>query len=140
MNYKGQLKGFPKEVVEKMLDRQEEQTGVREVEEFEDFLISGFVWNKTIEGSDFWWAVILNRDFDLFFEKYPKEDKWISVEDRLPEDEEDKLILLIGWDDMLFQRVALHNDSDKNWYGWDSTKYNTVTHWQPLPEPPKKKE
>ena len=31
MEYKGELKGFPHEVVEKMLDRQEEQGNERDV-------------------------------------------------------------------------------------------------------------
>ncbi len=74
--YKGQLKGFPKEVVEKMLERQVEQGNPRSVEVFERICASdtsGFVWGKSPEGIMFWGSVIFDKNFDLFFKKYPKQ-------------------------------------------------------------------
>lgn len=79
MNYKGQLTGFPQEVVEKMLERQFEQTKKRDVEVFERLITLGFVWNKTIEGGAFWSDVINNKNFDLFFERYPKPPTYPKV-------------------------------------------------------------
>ena len=77
MNYKGEIKGFPQEVVEKMLDRQEEQGNPRDVTVFEvdpmtDKKRKGFNWDATREGFDFWDQVLMYRKFDIFFEKYSK--------------------------------------------------------------------
>lgn len=79
VEYKGQLKGFPKEVVEKMLEIQVEQGNERDVRVFEkDRYASkeegGFWWLDTIEGSDFWNRIIQHRDFNAFFIKYPKQE------------------------------------------------------------------
>ena len=76
--YKGQIKGFPKEVIEKMLDYQVAQGNNLDVSVFEkDNTCSrdeaGFDWAQTIEGSALWCEVIMSKKFDLFFEKYPKE-------------------------------------------------------------------
>lgn len=77
--YKVGLKGFPKEVVEKMLDRQEEQGDERDISVFERNKISGFGWRQTIEGYDFWKRVIIYKNFDLFFSKYPKQSKTMKA-------------------------------------------------------------
>lgn len=76
MNYKGQLEGFPDEVVEKMLEYQVEQGNKKEVAVFEskktaNYWHNGFSWGKTKEGTSFWSRVIVNGNFALFFEKYP---------------------------------------------------------------------
>jgi len=78
MKYKGQLKGFPKEVVKKMLERQVDQGRVRDVSAFEKYIeanSSGFNWSESMEGGEFWKKVIKEKNFDLFFQKYPKEEK-----------------------------------------------------------------
>jgi len=90
--YKGQLQGFPNEVVEKMLERQVEQGNKRDVSVFERFnrdCVNGFSWANTKEEYYFWDEVICEKNFNLFFEKYPKEE-----EIKLPttEQERDKLI------------------------------------------------
>lgn len=77
--YKGELEGFPKEVVNKMLDYQYEQTGKRDITVLEKNMESGtmckvFDWKKTPEGDIFWGEVIVFRNFDLFFERYPKKE------------------------------------------------------------------
>lgn len=75
--YKGDLEGFPAEVVEKMLERQFEQTGKRNISVFEnertsDLLEKGFTWGESTEDFDFWNEVICDKNFDVFFERYPK--------------------------------------------------------------------
>lgn len=75
---KGELEGFPLEVIDKMIERQVEQNNEANVEVFEDenecnSLFGGFWWSKTIEGKSFWFNVISDKKFDVFFEKYPKE-------------------------------------------------------------------
>lgn len=76
--YKGQLTGFPEEVVEKMLDRQVEQGNPRDVKVFEEYVCAGsntgFDWEDTTEGYAFWMNVIDNKSFEIFFERYPKSD------------------------------------------------------------------
>ena len=62
---------------------------------------------------------------------------WISVEDRLPEDETEVIIFVqhkIGW----YRVFGWHDE-----YGWHSSaeefgdgESDFVTHWMPLPEPP----
>ena len=64
--------------------------------------------------------------------------QWISVKDRLPEDEEMKLIAT--WHKNVM-KIAYYNQEIKSWVSngyelWDVT----VTHWMPIPEPPKENE
>ena len=70
--YKGEIKDFPQEVVEKMLYYQERQGFKRDVTVFEKSRTAGFMWKYTPEGESFWREVIRNKNFQLFFEKYPK--------------------------------------------------------------------
>src|SRR5574344_2325298 len=83
---KGQLEGFPKEVIARMLDCQEEQGYKRDVTVFEkdnscSLVAGGFVWDETKEEDFFWYEVICNKDFNLFFEKYPKKDNQYSSQE-----------------------------------------------------------
>ena len=76
---KGDLIGFPKEIISRMLDCQEEQGNPRDVSVFEEKInarmdIKGFSWGKTKEKWYFWGDVIGNKNFNHFFEKYPKQE------------------------------------------------------------------
>lgn len=70
-------------------------------------------------------------------------DKWISVSERLPEPETDVLVAFDDgeitslWQD--WKNVTVTENNDPLEYTVDilSGKYHTVTHWMPLPEPPK---
>ena len=77
--------------------------------------------------------------------------EWISVDDRLPSDEQDVLVIAHGWDGRLVY-VGSHKrvEAQKSWitgitnkssewllWGWSYLKEPMVTHWLPLPEPPK---
>lgn len=78
--YKGQLEGFPTEIVEKMLYYQVEQGNKRDVTMFEskrcaDKYSGGFQWEDTPERYDFWYNIITNKNFDLFFSHYPKQQQ-----------------------------------------------------------------
>ena len=75
--YKGQLEGFPEEVVDKMLERQVEQGNKRDVSVFEKVRLTGthnggFRWGNTPEGDIFWSDVIFKKDFEVFYKRYPK--------------------------------------------------------------------
>lgn len=69
---KGQLEGFPKEIISRMLDCQEEQGNPRDISLFEKCRSLGFIWDYTKEKGNFWCKVIHEKDFNLFFERYPK--------------------------------------------------------------------
>ena len=78
--YKGQLQGFSIEIVKMMVQKQQEQGNEPSVAVFENNKVEssqddceGFEWAKTIEGHDFWFDVIANKKFDVFFDKYPKQ-------------------------------------------------------------------
>ena len=58
-----------------------------------------------------------------------EQPRWISVEDRLPEDDVD----------VLTRRATGMNVETHCGFRWDYDEYNgkwRVTHWMPLPEPP----
>lgn len=68
----GEIKGFPIEVVQKMVDYQKTPN----VTVFQQYVsrcecYGGFDWHKTNEGKYFWDDVLRNKKFDIFFEKYP---------------------------------------------------------------------
>lgn len=76
---------------------------------------------------------------------------WISVKDRLPEYGEQVLLTAYGWSDTTVYIGQLkHMDAETSWLtgitskesewcieGWSYLKEPVVTHWMPLPEPPK---
>lgn len=73
----GAIADFPIEVVEKMIERQVEQVNKPDVKAFHRFASNdakggGFTWENTIEGELFWDKVIGDRNFNVFFERYPK--------------------------------------------------------------------
>ena len=77
--------------------------------------------------------------------------EWVSVDDRLPGDEQDVLVIAHGWDGRLVY-VGSHKrvEAQKSWltgitnkssewllWGWSYLREPMVTHWMPLPQPPK---
>lgn len=66
--------------------------------------------------------------------------EWINVFDRLPEDTDDVLVIGDGWDGMNWWRILFY-ESDA-WHTIDGDivdvkSQRRITHWMPLPEPPK---
>lgn len=80
---KGEIEGFPIEVVEKMVKYQIEEDGGFDIDGFEEDRLGGFTWKRTPEGQEFWNEVIENRNFDLFFSKYPKEIDFMKNEEEV---------------------------------------------------------
>lgn len=73
--------------------------------------------------------------------------EWISVKDRLPDNKEYDWVLAQVVEDNGFMHIPTvmeYRQSKNDWfeetYGWlsDHNGAFTVTHWMPLPEPPKK--
>lgn len=76
--YGGSLEGFPRIVVELMVQRAIEQ-GNRDVSKvlsalseyrYMDYGEGGFDWVETPEGQDFWDRVVSDKDFKLFREYF----------------------------------------------------------------------
>ena len=72
--------------------------------------------------------------------------EWIPVDDRLPENDENDWVLAQVVEDngyMHIPRVMEYRQAKDDWfeetYGWLSEHNGvfTVTHWMPLPKPPK---
>ena len=80
----GNIKDFPIEVVEKMIEEQVKQGNCPNVKVFQDYVTAdvndgGFSWYKSDGGSEFWIEVIDNDNFELFFEKYPKKPNLVYI-------------------------------------------------------------
>ncbi len=72
--------------------------------------------------------------------------EWISVKDRLPDNQEHDWVLAQVVEDSGFMHISKvmeyrqqRNDWFEETYGWLSEHNGafTVTHWMPLPQPPK---
>lgn len=85
----GDIKDFPIEVVQRMVDCQLEQDNKACIDVLQGEKTGGFEWRKTKEGLDFWHKVIEHKNFDLFFQKYPKQ-KQLTIQKDM---ETNKLIL-----------------------------------------------
>ena len=77
LEYDGNIRHFPIEVVEKMLEHQVAQGNVRDISVFERECSAcddegGFDWEKSPEGGTFWDSIIASGNFDTFFNQYPK--------------------------------------------------------------------
>ena len=80
----GDIKDFPIEVVEKMIEEQIKQGNMPNAEVFQkcatfDDDDGGFDWIRTEDGEDFWREVIVDSNFDLFFKKYHKKPNLVYI-------------------------------------------------------------
>lgn len=83
------IKDFPIEVVQRMVDCQLEQYNKACIGVLQGEKTGGFEWRKTKEGLYFWHKVIEHKNFNLFFQKYPKQSQLTIQKDI----ETNKLIL-----------------------------------------------
>ena len=61
---------------------------------------------------------------------------WISVGDRLPDNESGYRVLVLA-NDIISQFIEITNHNGKMWLQEGGTEYPPiVTHWMPLPPPP----
>ena len=67
---------------------------------------------------------------------------WISVKERLPEKAGVYLVAYhpCYWDDVDMNRHEVGIDTFRGKQSWAKKKFQRVTHWMPLPEPPKEGE
>jgi hypothetical protein len=78
------IKDFPIEVVEKMIEEQVKQGNCPNVEIFQNDSSAcagdgGFSWAETEDGTEFWIEVLDGGNFDLFFKKYPKKPNLVYI-------------------------------------------------------------
>ena len=80
--------------------------------------------------------------------------EWIPVTERLPERDKEVLLIVHGWKDRLYYTGCLHRqEAERSWltgieskasdwkiWGFSYLREPIVTHWMPLPEPPKEVE
>ena len=143
---KGDLVGFPKEIITRMLDCQQEQGNKRDVSVFEKNIIAGknpkgFSWFFTKEGIDFWDEVISNKNFNVFFEKYPKKEdtsQEFKVGDKVIDIISGQIGKVIGIDTLLKIKYPIFVEFDDNetarftldgkYYGID--KYPRLLHYR----------
>ena len=95
------------------------------------------------------WHNAQNKDeyiTDMLMEDGVTVQEWISVDDRLPDNKEHDWVLAQVVEDngyMHIPRVMEYRQAKNDWfeetYGWLSEHNGvfTVTHWMPLPNPPK---
>ncbi len=99
-NFTGELNNLPDEIIDKLVERQMQAGNPSNASLFDgDCTINhtegGFDWNTTIEGDEFWEKVLTKRDFNLFFERYPKSIKKYNFTGELtgfPDEIIDKLV------------------------------------------------
>lgn len=77
--------------------------------------------------------------------------EWIPVTERLPERDKEVLLIVHGWEDRLYYTGCLHRqEAERSWLtgieskasdwkicGFSYLREPIVTHWMPLPNPPK---
>lgn len=88
--------------------------------------------DKYIHGGDAWFDEQRCRAIEYAIECIYKRNKWIPVSEQLPEQYE----TVIGWTKYKEMGEVSHNGKRFVWED-DSGDYAHVTHWMPLPEPPK---
>jgi len=68
-------------------------------------------------------------------------DNWIRTRERLPEKAEWVLIVFKNFSDQLTVSMAFFDPGEEPqfYHGDDYLTAEEVTHWQPLPDPPKEK-
>lgn len=77
---------LPPEIKNRMLEYQEEQGNSRNPDVFKELLDShqnkgGFSWQGTVEGYGFWLEVLIEENFKKFYERYPKKDLSMLIND-----------------------------------------------------------
>ena len=77
------------------------------------------------------------KDVCYYLERVPK---WIPVTERLPEQKKAHYLCLLDDDSMAVVYWSKVPDwVSKGEWAWHNPNWKDVTHWMPLPEPPKEK-
>ena len=81
------------------------------------------------------------KDATVALSKMEKTTRWIPVTERLPETPGEYMVAYhpCYWD-RVHDEIKVGLDSFRGKTSWAKKKYQRVTHWMPLPEPPKEGE
>lgn len=100
LNYKpkGELVGIPIDIIDRMLDNQLAQGNPEDISVFENIRSAGsstggFNWSVSLErnllpkegmlsvysASSFWDKILDDKNFNVFYELYPKQEKTITI-------------------------------------------------------------
>lgn len=90
------------------------------------------------------WTPTVNKGKIEYVEYAPTltpQNKWVSVDERLPDNKGEYLVAYHPciWD-FVSDEICVGFDSFRGKTTWAKKKYQRVTHWMPLPEPPEKEE
>jgi hypothetical protein len=76
---------------------------------------------------------------DLYNAGYRKQSEWISVYERLPEVDKNVLVITVHGSFKVARCNIYKNGTEVIWATNDGLGERAITHWMPLPEPPKMK-
>ena len=100
---------------------------------------------------EWWWEEKIKRIADHLIANGVTVQEWIPVTERLPERDKEVLLIVHGWEDRLYYTGCLHSqEAERSWltgieskasdwkiWGFSYLREPIVTHWMPLPNPPK---
>lgn len=117
----GEIKEFPIEVAQEMVNEQVRQGNKAAVEVFQedysaDKNCGGFCWCDSVMGADFWYEVLFNKRFDEFFQEYPKDkNKHISKVMKKEEKKTEKKVVVSKekYDRLVAENDKLIAENDK---------------------------
>ena len=99
---------------------------------------------ELIESARYWGSNTSEEIADNLLENGVTVQKWISVKDRLPEEGEYVLCVLKGFNYggkiQVCKFVPADKFKDKPYFEHFRNGFPSVTHWMPLPQPPKEVE
>ena len=105
--------------------------------ENENYIPFGEEWKDELMKMKKIHIIAMYRSLCLTLPEQPTNEQWISVKDRLPENE----TTIICYDGKTIFPGTYDDTTYLKWYDIDSECYlsppQLVTHWMPLPEPPK---
>lgn len=97
----------------------------------ETMQIVSWLYDKAARAMDHSYARMLNMTAKRLRELDEKQ-RWIPVAERLPE-EDVRVLVWVGGNDCNFPMIDTDRIHNGRWVRWDGY----ITHWMPLPEPPK---
>ena len=98
-----------------------------------------------------WCSTAITKDaLDYIQQLEAQQPRWISVGERLPEEDQEVLLIAHGWEPKSMYIGHLHHvEAETSWLtgitskesewsisGWSYLRAPEVTHWMPLPQPP----
>ena len=100
---------------------------------------------------EWWWEEKIKRIADHLIANGVTVQEWIPVTERLPERDKEVLLIVHGWEDRLYYTGCLHSqEAERSWltgieskasdwkiWGFSYLREPIVTHWMPIPQPPK---